>query len=205
MKINHYDPLQKVFVCSFSLSMAKKIKRWHRMIKDFCEFLTSAFKRRSWSSLEKFLWYFLSEMMLGADTSWRIFPNFRLIFITSYFTLKIRFPWNKRSFIYAFYKKRVLSALSFLAIFKMSKDLEEAIGGNVEVGLNCFCNCDPSTDYWNSTVKMYICNLFQTMTKLTAEQEAEYKEAFLIFDRDGDGKITNEVIVHLCAAISFLY
>ena len=31
------------------------------------------------------------------------------------------------------------------------------------------------------------------MTKLTAEQEAEYKEAFLIFDRDGDGKITNEV------------
>ena len=43
------------------------------------------------------------------------------------------------------------------------------------------------------------------MTKLTAEQEAEYKEAFLIFDRDGDGKITNEVIVHLCAAISFLY
>ena len=101
--------------------------------------------------------------------------------------------------------KRVLSALSFLAIFKMSKDLEEAIGGNVEVGLNCFCNCDPSTDYWNSTVKMYICNLFQTMTKLTAEQEAEYKEAFLIFDRDGDGKITNEVIVHLCAAISFLY
>ena len=31
------------------------------------------------------------------------------------------------------------------------------------------------------------------MAKLTAEQEAEYKEAFLIFDRDGDGKITNEV------------
>ena len=68
----------------------------------------------------------------------QIFPNFRLIFITSYFTLKIRFPWNKRSFIYAFYKKE---------FFKMSKDLEEAIGGNVEVGLNCFCNCDPSTDY----------------------------------------------------------
>ena len=36
--------------------------------------------------------------------------------------------------------------------------------------------------------------LFQKMTKLTAEQEAEYREAFLIFDRDGDGKITNEVI-----------
>ena len=35
--------------------------------------------------------------------------------------------------------------------------------------------------------------IFQKMTKLTAEQEAEYKEAFLIFDRDGDGKITNEV------------
>ena len=32
------------------------------------------------------------------------------------------------------------------------------------------------------------------MTKLTEEQEAEYREAFLIFDRDGDGKITNEVI-----------
>ena len=37
-------------------------------------------------------------------------------------------------------------------------------------------------------------NPLQKMTKLTAEQEAEYKEAFLIFDRDGDGKITNEVI-----------
>ena len=32
------------------------------------------------------------------------------------------------------------------------------------------------------------------MTMLTEEQEAEYREAFLIFDRDGDGKITNEVI-----------
>ena len=38
-------------------------------------------------------------------------------------------------------------------------------------------------------------NILQRMTKLTAEQEAEYREAFLIFDRDGDGKITNEVIV----------
>ena len=32
------------------------------------------------------------------------------------------------------------------------------------------------------------------MTNLTAAQEAEYREAFLIFDRNGDGKITNEVI-----------
>ena len=200
MKINHYDPLQKVFVCSFSLSMAKKIKRWHRMIKDFCEFLTSAFKRRSWSSLEKFLWYFLSEMMLGADISqFQTHFYYKLLYIENKIHLE-------QALLYSCVLwKRVLSALSFLAIFKMSKDLEEAIGGNVEVGLNCFCNCDPSTDYWNSTVKMYICNLFQTMTKLTAEQEAEYKEAFLIFDRDGDGKITNEVIVHLCAAISFLY
>ena len=33
-----------------------------------------------------------------------------------------------------------------------------------------------------------------SMTNLTAAQEAEYREAFLIFDRNGDGKITNEVI-----------
>ena len=31
------------------------------------------------------------------------------------------------------------------------------------------------------------------MASLTAAQEAEYREAFLIFDRNGDGKITNEV------------
>ena len=31
------------------------------------------------------------------------------------------------------------------------------------------------------------------MSSLTAAQEAEYREAFLIFDRNGDGKITNEV------------
>ena len=44
------------------------------------------------------------------------------------------------------------------------------------------------------TILEYIdIQIFQKMTKLTAEQEAEYKEAFLIFDRDGDGKITNEV------------
>ena len=33
-----------------------------------------------------------------------------------------------------------------------------------------------------------------SMASLTAAQEAEYREAFLIFDRNGDGKITNEVI-----------
>lgn len=32
-----------------------------------------------------------------------------------------------------------------------------------------------------------------SMASLTAAQEAEYREAFLIFDRNGDGKITNEV------------
>ena len=47
------------------------------------------------------------------------------------------------------------------------------------------------------------------MTKLTAEQEAEYKEAFLIFDRDGDGKITNEVFfsssfTHLCCFLFWM-
>ena len=39
-----------------------------------------------------------------------------------------------------------------------------------------------------------ICPAKFSMTNLTAAQEAEYREAFLIFDRNGDGKITNEVI-----------
>ena len=38
------------------------------------------------------------------------------------------------------------------------------------------------------------CRAKFSMTNLTAAQEAEYREAFLIFDRNGDGKITNEVI-----------
>ena len=48
------------------------------------------------------------------------------------------------------------------------------------------------------TILEYIeIQIFQKMTKLTAEQEAEYKEAFLIFDRGGDRKITNEVVPSL--------
>ena len=56
-----------------------------------------------------------------------------------------------------------------------------------------FTQC-ANVDKYRMSIDKECKNISQRMTKLTAEQEAEYREAFLIFDRDGDGKITNEVI-----------
>ena len=42
------------------------------------------------------------------------------------------------------------------------------------------------------------------MSDLTATQVAEYKEAFKLFDVDGDGTITTQVMNHVMSAIELI-